>query len=102
MPRWLQWFTGNIGVHHIHHMNSRIPNYHLQRCYDDNPELHDVTRLPLARSIRTLRLSLWDEDERRLVKFRDLKALRARLEGELGSGQTIRPTKPEAVPRAWR
>ncbi len=102
MPKVLQWFTGNIGLHHIHHMNSRIPNYHLQRCYDENSELHDVTHLPLGRSMKTLRLALWDEDERRLVGFNDLKALRPRLEGELGAGETIHPTKPESVPRAWR
>ncbi len=102
MPRVYQWFTGNIGLHHIHHLNSRIPNYYLQRCYDENPELHDATRLTLRKSLKTLGLALWDEDDRRLVRFRDLGAIRQRLERELGAGQAISPTKPAAVPRAWR
>ncbi len=102
MPRVLQWFTGNIGLHHIHHLNSRIPNYHLQRCYDENPELHDVTHLPFVQSIKTLWLSLWNEDDRRLVGFKDLRTIRPRLEQESGEGQAVHPTKPDSVPRAWR
>jgi omega-6 fatty acid desaturase (delta-12 desaturase) len=96
MPRWLQWFTANIGLHHIHHVSSRVPNYNLQRCYDENPEFHDVTRLTLPQSVGTLRLTLWDEEEKKLVRFRDLPHLRARL------GEPVQATKPEAVPKAWR
>jgi omega-6 fatty acid desaturase (delta-12 desaturase) len=96
MPRWLQWFTANIGLHHIHHVSSRVPNYSLQRCYDENPEFHDVTRLTLPQSVRTLWLTLWDEGEGKLVGFRDLPRIRARL------AEPVAPTKPEAVPRAWR
>jgi omega-6 fatty acid desaturase (delta-12 desaturase) len=96
MPKWFQWFTANIGLHHIHHVSSRVPNYNLQRCYDENPEFHDVTRLTLPQSARTLRLTLWDEDEKKLVGFRDLPRIRARL------AQPVQPTKPEAVPKSWR
>jgi len=96
MPRWLQWFTANIGLHHIHHVSSRVPNYNLQRCYDENPPFHDVTRLTLGRSVTTLRLTLWDEDEKKLVRFRDLERIRTRL------AAPVQPTKPEAVPRTWR
>lgn len=95
MPKILQWFTANIGLHHIHHVASRIPNYHLQRCFDEVPEARRVTTLTLWQSIKTLRLTLWDEDERQLIGFRDLRARRAAL-------AAAQPTKPGAVPRAWR
>jgi omega-6 fatty acid desaturase (delta-12 desaturase) len=102
IPKVLQWFTANIGLHHIHHVSSRIPNYHLQRCYDENPELHDVTKLSLAGSVKTLWLTLWDEEGRRLVGFGDLPEIRRRLEQEVPEDDAISPTKPEAVPRAWQ
>jgi omega-6 fatty acid desaturase (delta-12 desaturase) len=102
IPKVLQWFTANIGLHHIHHVSSRIPNYHLQRCYDENPELHDVTKLTLAGSVKTLWLTLWDEEGRQLVRFRDLPEIRRRLEQETPEGDGIGPTKPEAVPKAWQ
>ncbi len=102
MPQVLQWFTANIGLHHIHHVSSRIPNYHLQRCYDENPELQNVTRLTLVGSLKTLGLALWDEDDERLVGFRDLRSIRPRIERGLGEGQRIEPTKPDVVPQSWR
>jgi omega-6 fatty acid desaturase (delta-12 desaturase) len=71
LPKVLQWFTGNIGFHHIHHVNSLIPNYRLQKCYDENPELRQVTRLTLRSSIKCFRLSLWDEDRQHLIRFAD-------------------------------
>ena len=71
LPKVLQWFTGNIGLHHIHHINSLIPNYRLQRCYDENQVLRQVTRLTLRSSLKCLRLSLWDEDRQRLIRFAD-------------------------------
>jgi omega-6 fatty acid desaturase (delta-12 desaturase) len=70
LPRVLQWFTGNIGLHHVHHLSPRIPNYQLQRCHDENPVFHDVPTLTLRASFRTLRLKLWDEQTRHLVGFR--------------------------------
>ncbi|MES2125117.1 MAG: fatty acid desaturase [Gemmatimonadota bacterium] len=102
MPKVLQWWTANIGLHHIHHVASRIPNYRLQRCFDENPPLQNVTTLTLPGSVRTLWLTLWDEDERRLVGFRELRAIRRRLADRLEAGAAALVTKPEAVPRAWR
>jgi omega-6 fatty acid desaturase (delta-12 desaturase) len=102
MPRMLQWFTANIGLHHIHHIASRIPNYHLQRCYDENPELHDVTRLTLPQSLRTVWLTLWDEEAKQLVRFRDLGRIRARLASNAAGKDPITPAKPGAVPPSWR
>ena len=77
MPRVMHWFTGNIGYHHIHHLSSRIPNYKLRRCMEDNPELQRVTRLTLLGSLKCARLKLWDQESRRLIGFRELRQLRA-------------------------
>jgi len=72
LPPLLQWFTASIGLHHIHHLCSRIPNYRLQECLDENPELHQVRRLTLLQSLRCARLSLWSEEAGRMIRFRDL------------------------------
>ena len=69
LPKLLQWATGNIGLHHIHHLLPRIPNYRLQRALDDHPELRRVPTLSLLESFRCVRLTLWDERRRRLVPF---------------------------------
>lgn len=74
LPAFLRWFTGNIGVHHVHHLCSRIPYYRLPHVLRDHPELRDVGRLTLLESFRCTRLVLWDETQRRLVSFRDLRA----------------------------
>ena len=102
MPKVLQWCTANIGLHNIHHVASRIPNYNLQRAYDAIPALRRVTRLRLFQSVRTLRLTLWDEDARVLVRFRDLRAIRDRIARELGAGAAILATKPDVIPATWR
>ncbi|MHC4473169.1 MAG: fatty acid desaturase [Planctomycetota bacterium] len=70
LGRVLQWFTGNIGLHHIHHLNSRIPNYRLQRCLTEVPEIDCATKLSLFASLRCIRLALWDEEKGKLVGFR--------------------------------
>jgi omega-6 fatty acid desaturase (delta-12 desaturase) len=72
LPAVLHWFTGSIGLHHVHHLGPRIPNYALKRCHEENPLFHEVTTLTLAQSVRTLRLTLWDESRQRLVGFRDV------------------------------
>jgi len=69
LPRVLRWLTGNIGLHHVHHLNSRIPNYRLQRVLDDVPELQTATRITLWQSLRCASLALWDERTRTLVPF---------------------------------
>jgi omega-6 fatty acid desaturase (delta-12 desaturase) len=70
LPAFLRWFTANIGVHHVHHLCSRIPYYRLARVLREHPELRDVGRLTLRQSFRCVRLVLWDETQRRLVPFR--------------------------------
>lgn len=74
LPRLLQWFTANISLHHIHHVNSRIPNYRLQKVWDEQPVFRHVTRLTLWDGVKTLRLGLWDEVASRLVSFREARA----------------------------
>jgi len=69
LPPILRWFTANIGVHHVHHLSSRIPFYRLPEVLRAYPQLESVSRLTLRESLRTLRLTLWDEQARRLVSF---------------------------------
>ena len=78
LPRVLQWITGNIGLHHIHHLRPRIPNYHLQACQDAIPALQAVRPLTLKRSLRSVVLNLWDEHSRKMVSFGAIRG-RARI-----------------------
>jgi omega-6 fatty acid desaturase (delta-12 desaturase) len=73
LPPILRWMTANIGIHHVHHLCSRIPFYRLPSVLRDHPELKKGTRLTLVQSLRCVRLSLWHETERRLVSFRELQ-----------------------------
>jgi omega-6 fatty acid desaturase (delta-12 desaturase) len=73
LPKILQWFTGNIGFHHIHHLSPRIPNYHLQRCHDADPFFTSITPVTLLSSRKSLTIRLWDEQRRKFVGFRHLK-----------------------------
>lgn len=74
LPKVLQFFSGNIGLHHVHHLSARIPNYNLQRAHDDNPIFHDVPTLSLWDGLRAVRLKLWDEERGRLVTFAQARA----------------------------
>jgi omega-6 fatty acid desaturase (delta-12 desaturase) len=87
LPRVLQWCTGNIGFHHIHHLSSRVPNYNVERCHDENPALQAVPTLTLGQALRTVRLKLWDEERQRLVGWRDLRELQR-------AGDADRPPSP--------
>jgi acyl-lipid omega-6 desaturase (Delta-12 desaturase) len=69
LPKVLQFFTGNIGLHHVHHLSARIPNYNLQRAHDDNPIFHEVPVLSLVDGLRAVRLKLYDEDQGRMVTW---------------------------------
>lgn len=69
LPKVLQWFTANIGLHHIHHLDSRIPNYRLQKCLNDNPELNCAPTLSIWESLSCALLKLWDEEQRQMVGF---------------------------------
>src|SRR6185436_19100443 len=73
LPRILQWLSGNIGFHHIHHLSSRIPNYNLERCHNSHPIFQQVEPITLLSSLKSINVRLWDEDGRKLVGFRHLK-----------------------------
>jgi omega-6 fatty acid desaturase (delta-12 desaturase) len=73
LPKVLQFFTGSIGLHHVHHLNPKIPNYNLQRAQDGNAILQSVPRLTLGDGLRSVRLKLWDEDAARLVTWAEVK-----------------------------
>jgi omega-6 fatty acid desaturase (delta-12 desaturase) len=74
LPGILRWFTANIGVHHVHHLCSRIPFYRLPSVLRDHPELTGVGRLTLIQSLSCVRLTLWDESQHRLISFRECAA----------------------------
>ncbi len=79
LPRVLQWFTGNIGYHHIHHLNSRIPNYRLQACHDAVAELRAVPVMTLSNAFANGANALWDETAGRMISFREARGLRPAL-----------------------
>jgi len=79
LPPVLRWFTANIGVHHVHHLASRIPSYRLQAVLKDHPELREVSRLGLLESLRCPGLALWDEASGRLVSFKEHRRSERRL-----------------------
>jgi omega-6 fatty acid desaturase (delta-12 desaturase) len=72
LPALLQWFTGSIGLHHVHHVAPRIPNYRLQSCHDASELFAQSPVITLRSGMTALRLALWDEDRQRLVRFRDI------------------------------
>jgi len=73
LPKILQWFTGNIGFHHIHHLSPRIANYHLEHCHRADPYFKRIKPVTLVASFRSLTYRLWDEQRQRFVGFRHLK-----------------------------
>ncbi|HET9776817.1 MAG TPA: fatty acid desaturase, partial [Gemmatimonadaceae bacterium] len=73
LPPLLRWFTANIGIHHVHHLCSRIPYYRLSLVLREHPELGEVGRVTILQSFRFVRLVLWDEAQRRLVSFREIR-----------------------------
>ncbi|WP_146849098.1 fatty acid desaturase [Brevifollis gellanilyticus] len=76
LPRILQWFSGNIGFHHIHHLSSRIPNYNLQRCHEADPMFQQIKPITLVSSLRSLTFRLWDEQKGKLIGFRQMRKMR--------------------------
>ena len=81
LPAVLRWMTGSIGVHHVHHLCSKIPYYRLQQVMRDNPELRNIRRITLLESLNCVRLTLWDETSQRLVSFREALAPEPRFAG---------------------
>jgi omega-6 fatty acid desaturase (delta-12 desaturase) len=69
-PPLLQWFSGNIGFHHIHHLSPKVPNYNLEKCYKENP-LFQKKPMTFMASLRSAKYSLWDEEKQKLVTFKE-------------------------------
>jgi acyl-lipid omega-6 desaturase (Delta-12 desaturase) len=75
LPRLLQWLTGNIGYHHVHHLSPRVPNYMLEEVHNNTIPLQNVPTITLATSLSSLKFHLWDEQRKKFVGFRDIKVL---------------------------
>lgn len=73
LPKILQWMTGNIGFHHIHHLDPQVSNYNLQQIHESNAAMQDVPAIGIRLSLQALRYRLWDESSKRFVGFRGLK-----------------------------
>tara|TARA_B100001248_G_scaffold238655_1_gene203401 strand:- start:446 stop:835 length:390 start_codon:yes stop_codon:yes gene_type:complete len=73
LPIIMQWFSGNIGFHHIHHLNAMIPNYNLERCHKSDPYFQFAPELNLLSSLKSLKYRLWDEDNNKMIGFGELK-----------------------------
>jgi acyl-lipid omega-6 desaturase (Delta-12 desaturase) len=84
LPKILQWFSGNIGYHHIHHLSPRIPNYNLEQCHNENLMFQDIQPITLFSSLKSLRFRLWDEEKCLVVGYDYLKTYRQ--ERSLGMG----------------
>lgn len=74
-PRILQWFSGNIGFHHVHHLSPKIPNYNLERCHRENDMFQSIKPVTFLASMKALNLRLWDEKARKLISFRQYRKL---------------------------
>ena len=75
LPRILQWFSGNIGFHHIHHLSPRIANYNLERCHNSHPLLREVKPLTVRNSLKSINFRLWDEQRRQIVGFKHIRGM---------------------------
>jgi len=75
LPAVLKWFTGNIGFHHVHHLSSRIPNYYLEKCHNENEIFRNIKPIVFFSTFKTLNLGLWDEKNRQMISFRKAPAI---------------------------
>jgi omega-6 fatty acid desaturase (delta-12 desaturase) len=80
LPRILQWFSGNIGFHHIHHLSPRIPNYNLERCHQADPLFQKVKPITLLSSLKSFNFRFWDEQHRQLIGYRRFRQLRKQFQ----------------------
>lgn len=72
LPKWLEWLTGNIGYHHVHHLAPRVPNYNLEKAHQETPPLHKATTITLKTSLESIRFRLYDEDQKTFVSFKEM------------------------------
>lgn len=79
LPAWLEWMTGSIGYHHVHHLAPRVPNYHLEEAHENTPPLHKATTITLKTSLESIKFRLYDEENNTFITFKKMKE---RLEGK--------------------
>ena len=95
LPKVLQWFSGNIGFHHIHHLSPRIPNYNLERCHRSDPMFTEIEPMTLRASLKSLSFRLWDEKAKKLISFRRMKKRnRERQDGGSNDHESGGPGRP--------
>jgi len=75
LPKLLQWVTGNIGFHHVHHLSPRVPNYHLEKAHESAPPIQQATTINFKSSLKSLRYKLYDERNKTFVTFGEIKPL---------------------------
>lgn len=91
LPKVLQWMTGNIGFHHVHHLSPRVPNYHLETVHNTSLPLQKATTISLATSLKALKFRLWDEENKRFVSFKDVKHLLSKPLAEMTAINQVKP-----------
>ncbi|ULO05319.1 fatty acid desaturase [Paenibacillus sp. 19GGS1-52] len=74
LPKILQWITGNIGFHHVHHLSPKVPNYNLELAHNATPPLHQATTITIASSLKAINFRLWDEENKEFISFRETKS----------------------------
>lgn len=79
LPKVLQWITGNIGFHHVHHLSPRVPNYNLEKAHESTPPLQKATTITIRSSLKAIRFRLWDEEGKQFISFREYKHYKRRL-----------------------
>lgn len=92
LPKVLQWITGNIGFHHVHHLSPRVPNYYLEKAHEASPPLQKATTITLRTSFKALRFRLWDEEKRMFISFRDYKRYKKQQEAAQEATQEVPST----------
>ncbi len=73
LPKVIQWLTGNIGYHHVHHLSPKVPNYHLEKTHDNTPPLQTATTITLKKSLESIRFRLYDENKQTFISFKEMK-----------------------------
>lgn len=75
LPKVLQWVTGNIGYHHVHHLNPKVPNYYLEEAHNNTPPLQNVPTVTLSTSLQCLKFGLWDEQTNKFIPYKEIKTI---------------------------
>jgi omega-6 fatty acid desaturase (delta-12 desaturase) len=94
LPKVLQWITGNIGFHHVHHLSPRVPNYNLEKAHNATPPLQKATTITIGTSFKSLRYRLWDEDNKTFVSYKDVKNVLVSNQNKVGIIEKLKSKSP--------